>query len=567
MAAHSPQPAAETQAPQAKPESAGQRQGSSTTFRGARAGRPAALFDTSTVTDLQRSIGNREVTTLLRTVGDAGLGRARATIQRSPVQRATVQRATPQELQDVVDLMPITPAIDNLFSVVESECTQWTSWRSKLSGPVPGGAAFEAMTEFKTKIRASGFDWTDARIQRTLRRRVAGNNKQLLTEMCSFAIGTGTSSKGDSVALAGAFGATAKLLNHRYTLKIGYSIGVKGKIGIGVGYTYRSAGIFYENDFGMKYNKPLNMRSLVASLGPGAEAKIKGGKELASVGAVGLDGSGSISTVSYWEPSDWETDFTVTKVAGGAQAGLKFEAKLLEVVRVTSDKHGPQLFNLMEGQTVATEASGELGVGVGAGVDLEKGKMVGGDDVGNVTVETPAIEKAKEIAQKNGLVAPDKPGKQFMVIGATVLTFDTGNSFPIGNDQTVVLPKFAAFINAWAQKNPGGTLKVDIVGSSSPRWRHPKKGQIADNLNQQLSQTRADVVKELLNGYLAELNGVSCEVTTVGCPGPVMNMDDAQAKGRGSLNAKAEGADPDANDAKYRTVSLTASGKEADEGP
>ncbi len=507
------------------------------------------------------------MTKLLRSVEGSSRGRAVATLQRSPAQRTTVQRATPQELQDVVDLMPINPAIDNLCSVVESECTQWTSWRSKLSGPVPGGAAFEAMTEFKTKIRALGFDWTDARIQRTLRRRVAGNNKQLLTEMCSFAIGTGTSSKGDSIALAGAFGATAKLLNHRYTLKIGYSIGVKGKIGIGVGYTYRSAGIFYENDFGMKYNKPLNMRSLVASLGPGAEAKIKGGKELASVGAVGLDGSGSISTVSYWEPSDWETDFTVTKVAGGAQAGLKFEAKLLEVVRVTSDKHGPQLFNLMEGQTVATEASGELGVGVGAGVDLEKGKMVGGDDVGKVTVETPAMEKAKEIAQKNGLVAPDKPGKQFMVIGATVLTFDTGNSFPIGNDQTVVLPKFAAFINAWAQKNPGGTLKVDIVGSSSPRWRHPKKGQIADNLNQQLSQTRADVVKELLNGYLAELNGVSCEVTTVGCPGPVMNMDDAQAKGRGSLNAKAEGADPDANDAKYRTVSLTASGKEADEGP
>ncbi len=506
------------------------------------------------------------MTNLLRAVEGSGRGRAVATLQRSPTQRATVQRATPQELQDVVDLMPITPAIDNLCSVVESECAQWTSWRSKLSGPVPGAAAFEAMTEFKTKIRAQGFDWTDARIQRVLRRRIAGNNKQLLTEMCSFAIGTGTSSKGDSIALAGAFGATAKLLNHRYTLKIGYSIGVKGKVGIGVGYTYRSAGIFYENDFGMKYNKPLNMRSLVASLGPGAEAKIKGVK-LPSVGAVGLDGSGSISTVSYWEPSDWETDFTVTKVAGGAQAGLKFEAKLLEVVRVTSDKHGPQLFNLMEGQTVSPELSGELGVGVGAGVDLEKGKMVGGDDVGKVTVETPAIEKAKEIAQKNGLVAPDKPGKQFMVIGATVLSFDTGNAFPIGNDQTVVLPKFAAFINQWAQKNPGGTLKVDIVGSSSPRWRHPKKGQIADNLNQQLSQTRADVVKELLNGYLAELNGVSCEVTTVGCPGPVMNMDDSQAKGRGSLDAKAEGADPDANDAKYRTVSLTASGKEADEGP
>ena len=74
-------------------------------------------------------------------------------------------------------------------------------------------------------------------------------------------------------------------------------------------------------------------------------------------------------------------------------------------------------------------------------------------------------------------------------------------------------------------------------------------------------------MKELLNGYLAELNGVSCEMNTVGCPGPVMNLDDAEAKGRGSLDAKAERADPDSNDAKYRTVSITASGKEADEGP
>ena len=515
----------------------------------------AGVLDPSTVTDLQRSIGNRQVTALLRTADPNGRARTN-----------TLQRATPQELQDVVDLMPITKDIDALCSVVESECSQWSTWRSKLSGPVPGGGAFEAMTQFKSKIRAGGFDWTDQRIQRVLRRRVTGNSKQLLTEMCSFAIGTGTSSKGDSVALAAAFGASAKSLNHRYTLKIGYSIGVKGKVGIGVGYTYRSAGIFYENDFGMKYNKPLNMRSLVASLGPGAEAKLKG-KSLASVGAVGLEGSGSISTVSFWEPSDWETDFTVTKVAGGAQAGLKFEAKLLEVVRVTSDKHGPQLFNLMEGQSVATELSGEIGVGVGAGVDLEKGKMVGGDDVGKVTVETPAIEEAKKIAEKNGIVAPDKPGKQFMVIGATVLSFDTASAFPVGNDQTTLIPKFAAFITSWCSKNPGGTMRLDIVGSASPRWRHPKKGQIADNLNQELSKKRADVVKELLNGYLAELNGVSCEMNTVGCPGPVMNLDDAEAKGRGSLDAKAERADPDSNDAKYRTVSITASGKEADEGP
>lgn len=522
----------------------------------------AALAPSAALAHAGGAVARRMLLSVNRLAGNTAARRlaegARVSVQRQPPPSTT-------ELNDVVDLMPVMGHLDALMAAVIAECAAWRSWRGTLKGPMPGPGAFAAMTQFKGAIRAEGFDWTDERIQAVARRRVTGDDKQLLTEMCSFALGSSTRSGGDYSALAKLCGVDTKALRHKYKLKIGYSVQVKGKIGIGVGYTYRSAAVEYSNDFGMSYNKPLNMRSGGISVGPSAGAKVKGkALELPVTGAAGFEGEGSTESLIFWMPDDFETTFSVAKVAGGGALIGKVEVKVLELVRVSSDKHPALLFDLMGGQTITAEAGAELAAEIGAGVEMELGKMVGGPDIGATTVKSPTLEEAKKNAEKAGLTKPDPKNPDWEVIGATVMNFRTGQAMPT-EDSQLVLSKFAAYVRKWAQDNVATDVRFEIVGQASPRWRHPKKGQVPLDLNQKLSQERAEVTKILLQGDWADTDGTKCTMTSSGCPGPEQDMGDDQARatGKGSLAGLAETRDPDNNDAAYRIASITAWGKRA----
>jgi hypothetical protein len=528
------------------------------------AGAPAGGLDLSAalgagggaarLSGLARASADTRAAAFARGGGNAVLARA-ALAARQPAPAAPPP--TQDELNGVVDLMPIQPDIDALMTSVEAGCEEWRAWREKLKGPVPGSTAFSAMTTFKDAVRSRGFDAYDERIQTIARNRITGDKRQLLTEMSSFALGTNSGKGGDPQGLARLCGIQAKPMRHNYTLKISYSITVKGEVIVGGGYTYRSAAMVYSNDFGMGYNKPLNMRSGMVSAGPEAGA---------SAGGLGGQAEGSDSSFSFWDPDDFETSFSVSKIAAGAAVGEKKEIKFHEMIRVTSPKHPPLLFDLMGGSHVAPDSGVEAGAGGGAGVEVELGKMVGGPDVGETTTTTPALEDARKNAEKSGLIPEEQQAMQWLVVGATVVNFATGSAMVEGT-QGALVAKFAKFVAKWATDNPGSQVRFEIVGQASPRWRHPTKGRIAADLNQQLSVQRGENVRAALQGGWD--GSIQAQYDATGVMGPDMEMNDdtANVRGRGSLDGLAETHDPDNNDAAYRTAAVTAWGKKAADKP
>lgn len=525
-------------------------------------GLPPGAMGAAALLRIQRSAGNQAV------AGLVSQPRTERPVPTSPApaQRLVVQRqgqpASEQDLKDVVDLMPIMPAIDSLVSAVDGECGAWTTWRSSMSGPVPGANAYRAMDQFKDSVSGQGFVYHDERIQKVLRRRITGDKRQALTEMTSFALGTG--GRGDYTGLARVFGVQAGRLLHKYKLKISYSASGKGSVGIvGGGFSYRSASITYDNDFGMTYTKPLNMGSLVATIGPSRDLKIKG-TELGTGVSAGFSSDATTDSLIFWMPDDWETTFQVVKVGAGAQIGGKVEVKALELVRVTSGKHPPLLFDLMGGKHIDYEVGAELGVGAGAGVDIEFGVFVGGKDVGKTTVSAPALEEARRRAQEAKLIPPDEVIPQWQVIDGGTISFPTGSA-DIPGDQYRTVIEIARRVALWVGQNPGGEILFEIVGQASPRWRHPKAGEIPEDLNRKLSVERARNVRGALEGAWWGTGGESGEFRENGQEGPPLELTEERAKveGAGSLRARSEGKDPDNDDAGYRVAVITVSGKPA----
>lgn len=509
---------------------------------------------------MQGSLGNAAVQRAIAGAGTRPLRRLRGPVS------TTIQRQPPAsqaELDEVTRLMPIMPALNTLISAVNSECGLWRTWRGSMVGPVPGAGAYAAMDQFKTAIRSQGFDVNDEGIQKMAQRRVTGDNRQLLTEMCSFALGTSTRSAGDFTGLARLCGVQTRRLDHKYTLNIGYSVQVALKLAVGVGYTFRSGSIVYTNAFGMTYTKPLAMHSGGGSYGPGAKAKVKNPLGRKS-GTVGFQGSGSDESAIFWMPDDFETSFSVTKVAAGAALGVKKEVKFIEVVRVTSDKHPPLLFDLLGGNAVATDEGVEFAAEIGGGVEIEWGKMTGDA----ATVSAPALEQARENAEKAGLTTPDPQNPSWEVIGATVVQFATGKSLPDAAG-AALLNKFATYVAKWLRDNPGADIRFEIIGQASPRWRHPKKGEVPIDRNQKLSEDRAAWTKVYLQNAWDATGEAECQISATACAGPELEMDDdrARASGAGSHQGLAETRDPDNDDAGYRVASITAWGKKAPPPP
>lgn len=506
-------------------------------------------------------------------LGGAGLLRLQALAGNQAVgglivQRQAVQQggpyATQEEAGDVTALMPVMPAIDALVAVTEPDCVKWNAWRSTMQGDVPGHSAFVAMSLFTNAIRAEGFDYLDPRIQAVVSRRLTGDNRQLLTEMCSFAFGAKTWVGGDSVGLAQVFGVQSRPLMHRYTLNVTFSIGPKrwaqsgpdvapeqgrkpGEFigrdpGVSVAATARFATITYGNDFGMKYQKLLGMFGLGASMGPGL-----GG----STFTVGTDTEGSHESYYFWQPEDFETAFSTLRIAINGYVVAKGSVKFVDLIRVTSDKHPPLLFNNMGDKTVALVHAGfEAGYGIGASVDQSAGWMTG---LGDAVVTTPTLDEAREIAELRKLVPPPRPGWE--MFATAIVPFDTASSKVTGHASTAVLGA-AKSMESWHMANPDDELRVDIEGRASPRWRHPEQGQIPDDLNLRLSEERARNTKAALKGALWA--GVG-EIDGWGVPGPVLELDEERTKdvGDGTLRAKAELAVPDNDDAQYRIALIT----------
>ena len=172
-----------------------------------------------------------------------------------------------------------------------------------------------------------GFSCFDERIQKILRRRLTGDNRRALTEMYCFAVGSG---QGASFAGPARSSGSKRGGSPQVHHQVGYSIGVKERARLGVGYL-PLGGDRYDNDFGMTYNKPLN-RQPRRQLRAGADAKIREGWR-----ASGHRPQSTASTEHELDADDWRPS-SVVKVAAGA-GGLG--RRDLELVRVSSDKHPP----------------------------------------------------------------------------------------------------------------------------------------------------------------------------------------------------------------------------------
>lgn len=545
---------------------------------------PAGAVGAATVLAIQRAAGNRAAAMLVAATRSHQAHDARSVATSEPERpgrppdelraaavqrRPTVQRGGPppteQELQDVVDLMPIQPAMNALVAATEAECGAWKAWRGTFDGPVPGGNAYAAMNTFKDTVADQKFNWADPRILKLMKRQITGDNRQALTEMYAFSLGAGLASKGDSSGLAKVFGISVKALTHRYTLMIGYQVGVKGKIGIGVGYQYRAAGLKYDNDFGMTYTKPLNMRSLLATIGPpGFKAGAEGPKGMPTASA-SVDSKGSTDSLIFWMPDDWETDFEVVKVGASGGAGVQLNVKILHAIRVASDKHPPLAFDFMGGTAIKGGESYGTSAGASAGLDIEYGK---GFEAGKFTASAPPLEEARKKAEEAKLIPPDEVTPTWRVVEAATVQFATGQS-QLADDQIGSMVELAKRVAAWAGENSGCEIRFDIVGQASPRWRSPKKGQIPADLNVRLSEQRAEMTRMVLVGAWPTPEDVTCTFEGKGCEGPAMDLppERARTEGTGSYKAVAEGADKDNNDAGYRVAVVTAWGKPAPAEP
>lgn len=115
-------------------------------------------------------------------------------------------------------------------------------------------------------------------------------------------------------------------------------------------------------------------------------------------------------------------------------------------------------------------------------------------------------------------------------------------------------------VQAHLSTNYDDDLRFRITGFASPRWRHPARGAMPEDLNHALSKNRADnTLEQIRNIFQADLAG-SCDFTIQTCVGDEVMVDDitwdSLAHGAGATPALAEGRALNSDDQQDRRVEV-----------
>jgi hypothetical protein len=129
-----------------------------------------------------------------------------------------------------------------------------------------------------------------------------------------------------------------------------------------------------------------------------------------------------------------------------------------------------------------------------------------------------------------------------------------GGSVGVYEESTEMRVDLGAAVDVELGVMVGGPDVGEIIGQASPRWRHPRRGEVPLDKNQALSEERARSVRGALQGAFDA--DAEAQFETTGLAGPALDLDDgrASASGTGSLRGVSETRDPDNDDAAYRVV-------------
>lgn len=108
--------------------------------------------------------------------------------------------------------------------------------------------------------------------------------------------------------------------------------------------------------------------------------------------------------------------------------------------------------------------------------------------------------------------------------------------------------------------HPDYDLRWTITGFASPRWQHPRRGEMPADLNQALSRQRADTtLAQIQNAFRAGGDG-ACDFHVQTCAPEAVTVDDptwdSLSRGEGSAPALAEGRDLNSDDQHDRRVDI-----------
>lgn len=137
--------------------------------------------------------------------------------------------------------------------------------------------------------------------------------------------------------------------------------------------------------------------------------------------------------------------------------------------------------------------------------------------------------------------------------------FATGSS-ELDNTANDVIARLVTEVQTFRNENPDFDLRFTLTGFASPRWRHPRRGEMPAELNQALSQQRAEnTLAQVQNAFHAEGDG-GCDFRIQTCLAEEVLVDDptwdSLAHGEGASPALAEGRDLNSDDQQDRRVDI-----------
>ncbi|MCB8982888.1 MAG: hypothetical protein H6659_03610 [Ardenticatenaceae bacterium] len=162
-------------------------------------------------------------------------------------------------------------------------------------------------------------------------------------------------------------------------------------------------------------------------------------------------------------------------------------------------------------------------------------------------------------AYVNSLTTSDLAPRVYQQLHFAQVFFSTGSAALDGaaNDEIGIVADRA---NLLRTDHPDYDLRWTLTGFASPRWQHPRRGEMPADLNQALSQQRADnVLGQIQNAFRAEGDG-ACDFRIQTCVPQTVTVDDptwdSLAHGAGSGPALAEGRDLNSDDQHDRRVDI-----------
>lgn len=427
------------------------------------------------------------------------------------------------------------------LNTIEDDISKWSRFRTTFVEPVPGTPSCvtaEAIRSYLQNEAVNEFGVPDEAyllpsVRRYLRQKLGPTKLYLLNELDSFGITT---------IQTGASEHLEKLINlkpvhpmHNYTLRIKSTKVIGIPTGVKLQAVERKMVIEYRDQLGLKYTKELTSRSVRGGTGTG-------GKWVFQSKGESTGHTSAREQYKFWAPTDFEGFMMAKKIGmsaevsgGRIEAGI--ECKLDETITFFEAKKGDSISFSLTTPGTCQLSSPKFMPGEKpefkikppkAGIEVETGWVTGG--------------KMKGVAPK---IPPPKRGKPHVVpLMSVKVYFDTGKAI-LKVDELKKIEALLETVSIFNQSYPRKDIIFELVGHSSLSWRHLKRNQTADSLNQALSEKRVHKSLDWIQGRFHPQGTGKCTYETQARAGKTQTTSDVRSMltfidARGSKQHKKE---------------------------